>query len=101
MRQTKTPQNLARQLGGISSRSLFERFPSYNDLAASIADTDDARPTRQAVSARLNEDFHKLVESLLGGVIGMKINEDAPAGGLLSDSFREYGRVLVQDSSII
>lgn len=75
--------------------------PSYNDLASRLDDTDHSAPSRQAVGLRINEDFHKFVESLLGHVIGMKVHEDGTAGILSPERFRGYRRVLVQDSTVI
>ncbi len=75
--------------------------PSYNDLASGIEGTHGHDPSRQAVALRLNPAFERFLETLLGEVIAMKISEDAGTGKLAPSDFRNYLRVLVQDSTVI
>lgn len=75
--------------------------PSYNDLASSIESNDGADPSRQGVALRLNKRFEAFLEALLGEVIAVKVAEDTAAGRFAGLNFREYGRVLVQDSTVL
>lgn len=75
--------------------------PSYNDLAAAIGESTGANLSRQAVCARFDERFHKLVEALLGHVIGGRINDRHTVETQPAARFRGYRRVLVQDSTIV
>ena len=75
--------------------------PSYNDLAAAIGESTGATLSRQAVCARFDERFHKLVEALLGHVIGGRINDRHTVETQPEARFRGYRRVLVQDSTIV
>jgi hypothetical protein len=93
----KHPLNLVAALVEESLRG----SPSYNDLAASIESNDGADPSRQGVALRLNERFEALLEALLGEVIAVKVAEDTAAGRFAGMNFREYGRVLVQDSTVL
>ena len=75
--------------------------PSYNDLAADIENRYDTDPSRQAVAQRLNKDFENFLEAILGQVMAIKIKEELRSGQLDPSVFRNYGRVLVQDSTVI
>lgn len=75
--------------------------PSYNDLASQIESEHACDPTKQAVALRFNPSFERFLETILGQVIAMKIEEDLQAGNLDPTVFRGYRRVLVQDSTII
>lgn len=58
-------------------------------------------PSRQAVSLRLNQPFENILQQLLDRVISEKIaGKGGPATGPIP-AFRNHGRVLVQDSTII
>ena len=75
--------------------------PSYNDLAANIESNHGADPSRQAVALRLNERFEDFLKALLGHVISLKMADDTQAGRFANLNFRDYRRVLVQDSTVI
>ena len=75
--------------------------PSYNDLAARIETNEGADPSRQAIALRLGKPFEDLVKTLLGHVISLKVDQDIEAGKFSSMNFRDYQRVLVQDSTVI
>lgn len=75
--------------------------PSYNDLASQIENSHAYDPTKQAVALRFNPSFELFIETVLGHVIALKVNEDLQAGGLDLATFRGYRRVLVQDSTVI
>ena len=75
--------------------------PSYNDLASSIESHDGADPSRQAVALRFREGFEDFLKALLGHVISVKVAEDTEAGKFAEMNFRDYRRVLVQDSTVI
>ena len=76
--------------------------PSYNDLAASIEATHpDCGPSRQAVALRLDESFEIFIEHLLGDVIAHRLTGDDAHTKELTERFRGYQRVLVQDSTVI
>lgn len=74
--------------------------PSCNDLAARIQTLAGKAPSRQAVSLRLNQAFENILQRLLEKVIrektfgGLSVAKPPPA-------FRNYRRVLVQDSTIL
>jgi hypothetical protein len=70
--------------------------PSCNDLAAQIQTLAGSAPSRQAVSLRLNQAFENILQQLLEKVIREKTAGDAAPA-----AFRNYRRVLVQDSTII
>lgn len=75
--------------------------PSYNDLAARIETNDGADPSRQAIALRLGQPFEDFLKALLGHVISLKVGQDREAGKFASMNFRDYQRVLVQDSTVI
>ena len=75
--------------------------PSYNDLAARIETNEGADPSRQAIALRLGKPFEDLVKTLLGHVISLKVDQDIESGKFSSMNFRDYQRVLVQDSTVI
>lgn len=76
--------------------------PSYNDLAASLeASSPDSGPSRQAVALRLDESFETFIEHLLGGVIAQRLAGNKARREALAERFFGYGRVLVQDSTVI
>ncbi|HEY3762747.1 MAG TPA: IS4 family transposase [Verrucomicrobiae bacterium] len=75
--------------------------PSCNDLAARIQTLSGHTPSRQAVSLRLNQAFADLVQQLLEKVINQKVTGNASPGLEPLPAFRNYRRVLVQDSTII
>ena len=75
--------------------------PSYNDLAARIETNDGADPSRQAIALRLGQPFEDFLKTLLGHVISLKVEQDMEAGKFASMNFRDYQRVLVQDSTVI
>jgi hypothetical protein len=70
--------------------------PSCNDLAAQIQTLSGSTPSRQAVSLRLNQAFENLLQQLFEKVVREKL-----AGARTTPVFRNYRRVLVQDSTII
>ncbi|MGO8763647.1 MAG: IS4 family transposase [Limisphaerales bacterium] len=75
--------------------------PGCNNLASRIQTLSGADPSRQAVSLRLNQAWENILQRLLEKVLSEKI-----AGGGLTQPkttplFRNYRRVLVQDSTII
>jgi hypothetical protein len=75
--------------------------PSCNDLAAQIQTLSGRAPSRQAVNLRLNQAFENILQQLLEKVIREKIAGGGPLGARTMPSFRNYRRVLVQDSTII
>jgi hypothetical protein len=75
--------------------------PSCNDLASHIETISGGAPSRQAVSLRLNQSFHNILQRLLEEVMGQKILPNGFATAKTTPLFRGYGRVLVQDSTII
>jgi hypothetical protein len=75
--------------------------PSCNDLAAQIQTLSGAAPSRQAVSLRLNQAFENVLQRLLEKVVSKKIAGDGLPGAKPASLFRNYRRVLVQDSTII
>lgn len=75
--------------------------PSCNDLAAQIQTLAGRAPSRQAVSLRLNQAFANLLQQLLERVIREKTAGDGTAAAKTMPVFRNYRRVLVQDSTII
>ena len=74
--------------------------PSFNDLAAHIESNSPHMPSRQAVAGRLNGAFEIFIQSVLGHVIAGKV-ATGPGRAPFDVSFRDYKRVLVQDSTII
>lgn len=91
------PLNL---LASLVEESLHDS-PSYNDLAAGIETNHGADPSRQAVALRLGQPFEDFLKTLLGQVISRKVSQDIEAGKFTSVNFRDYQRVLVQDSTVI
>jgi hypothetical protein len=75
--------------------------PSCNDLAAQIQTLSGGAPSRQAVSLRLNPAFANILQQLLEKVIGQKVAGDPSLTAQRISVFRNFGRVLVQDSTII
>lgn len=75
--------------------------PSYNELAARIETNDGTDPSRQAIALRLGQPFEDFLKTLLGQVISLKVNQDLEAGKFAALNFRDYQRVLVQDSTVI
>jgi hypothetical protein len=75
--------------------------PSCNDLAAQMQTLAGTTPSRQAVSLRLNQAFENILQRLLEMVISEKIAREGWPAGKPIPAFRNYGRVLVQDSTII
>jgi hypothetical protein len=77
--------------------------PSYNDLAASMdASRPDCGPSRQAVALRLGRPFEIFIERLLGDVIAHRLDDGGDVlHGSRAERFCGYGRVMVQDSTII
>ena len=75
--------------------------PSYNDLAADIENRYHADPSRQAVAQRLNKDFENFIEAILGQIMTIKTKDEMQSSLLDPSVFRGYGRVLVQDSTVI
>jgi hypothetical protein len=75
--------------------------PSYNDLAAQIQTLSSHAPSRQAVSLRLNQAFANILQQLLEKVIEQKVAGDPSLAAQTMSLFRNFGRVLVQDSTII
>lgn len=57
-------------------------------------------PSRQAVAGRCNEKFENFIESVLEHVIARSV-ATGPGADFFDTSFRDYKRVLVQDSTII
>ncbi len=70
-------------------------------MASGIEICHGLDPSRQAVALRLNEAFERFLETVLGQVIAMKLNEDVRTAKFDPVVFRGYRRVLVQDSTII
>lgn len=75
--------------------------PSCNDLAAQIQTLAGSAPSRQAVSLRLNPAFENILQRLLEKVICEKTAGGGSSEAKTIPSFRNYRRVLVQDSTII
>lgn len=75
--------------------------PSCNDLAAQIQTLSGRTPSRQAVSLRLNQAFENILQQLLEKVVREKIAGDGLSAAKTTPLFRNYRRVLVQDSTII
>jgi hypothetical protein len=75
--------------------------PSCNDLAAQIQTLSGSAPSRQAVSLRLNPAFENILQRLLEKVISEKLAGGRPPVARTAPSFRNYHRVVVQDSTII
>jgi hypothetical protein len=75
--------------------------PSCNDLAAQIQTLAGSAPSRQAVSLRLNQAFENILQQLLEKVIREKTAGDGSPAAQTMPAFRNYRRVLVQDSTII
>ena len=75
--------------------------PSCNDLAAQIQTHSGNAPSRQAVSLRLNQAFENILQRLLEMVIREKTAGDGAPAAQTMPAFRNYRRVLVQDSTII
>ena len=75
--------------------------PSCNDLAAQIQTLSGTAPSRQAVSLRLNQAFENILQRLLEKVVSEKIAWDGLPAAKTTPLFRNYRRVLVQDSTII
>ncbi len=74
--------------------------PSCNDLAAHIARDTLREPSRQAVHLRLKAAFEQFVEKLLARIIARRCAPRGHDGGICG-VFREYRRVIVQDSTVI
>jgi hypothetical protein len=109
-------ENIARKVGLIRRKPrnanpillLFELIdqcshgsPSYNDLACGIDNSQGLEPTKQAVALRLNKAFESFLDHILGHVIFTKIQASEASHPLAITSLSDYGRVLVQDSTII
>src|SRR5580693_7642510 len=75
--------------------------PSCNDLAAQIQTLSGTAPSRQAVSLRLNQAFENILQRLLEKVLREKIAGGGWSAAGMTPLFRNYCRVLVQDSTII
>ncbi len=75
--------------------------PSCNDLAARIQTLAGRAPSRQAVSLRLNQAFENILQRLLDKVIRQKTAGGGSSEAKPTPSFRNYRRVLVQDSTIL
>ena len=75
--------------------------PSCNDLAAQIQALSGSAPSRQAVSLRLNQAFENILQRLLEKVVGEKLAGGRSPAAKTMPAFRNYRRVLVQDSTII
>jgi hypothetical protein len=75
--------------------------PSCNDLAARIQTLAGKAPSRQAVNLRLNQAFENILQRLLEQVIREKTAGGGSAETKPSPAFRNYRRVLVQDSTIL
>ena len=74
--------------------------PSFNDIAIHIESNSLHMPSRQAVANRCNEAFEIFIQSVLEHVMAGRTS--AGSVGVPHDvSFRDYKRVLVQDSTII
>jgi hypothetical protein len=75
--------------------------PSCNDLAAQIQTQAGNAPSRQAVNLRLNKALENVLEKLLEKLIREKLTTDALPEANPTPLFRNYRRVLIQDSTII
>lgn len=75
--------------------------PSCNDLAARIQTFAGKAPSRQAVSLRLNQALENILQRLLEQVIRQKTARGGFSETKPPPSFRNYRRVLVQDSTIL
>lgn len=75
--------------------------PSYNDLAANIHANDGKAPSRQAVAQRSDKEFEDFLQEILSKVMALKIQQARGAPNILTQKFRQYKRVLVQDSTVI
>ena len=75
--------------------------PSCNDLAAQIQTLAGRAPSRQAVSLRLNQAFANILQQLLEKVFREKTAGEGSPAAKTMPVFRNYRRVLVQDSTII
>jgi hypothetical protein len=75
--------------------------PSYNDLACGIDNSQGLEPSKQAVALRLNKAFESFLDHILGHVIFTKIQAHEASHPLAITSLRDYGRVIVQDSTVI
>lgn len=73
--------------------------PRYNDLAASLAESGSCSPSRQAVAARFTPGRVAVMGTLLAFSLAqrgqMTSTENPPP------PFRSFGRVLVQDSTLL
>lgn len=75
--------------------------PSYNDLACGIDNSQGLEPSKQAVALRLNKAFESFLDHILGHVILTKIQAHEASHPLAITSLRDYGRIIVQDSTVI
>jgi len=75
--------------------------PSCNDLAAQLQTLAGTAPSRQAVCLRLNQAFENILQRLLEKVVSQKIAGEGLPAAKAAPLFRNYRRVLVQDSTII
>lgn len=73
---------------------------SFNDISSRIHTfTDEGGPSRQAVSKRINAPFLQVLETLLAKAIATKT--DGKTLSCQDSSLSRYGRVLIQDSTVI
>jgi hypothetical protein len=91
-------------LGAICSEAT-KGSPSCNDLAASIESSHPGQgPSRQAVHLRMGDPLHAFIHRILEDLIARKISGATAHPHIPNDHDRQfigYGRVLVQDSTII
>lgn len=92
-----TPANLLFSLCILSIRG----ETSFSDIASTIhRQLEGKSASKQAVAKRLNSSFISIVESLLADLIKLKTSYD-DCQHEFSELLESYGRVLVQDSTVI
>lgn len=90
---------LAQLLLALSLESI-QGEASFNDLSSRIHLLDkDGGPSRQAVSKRINVPLLKVLETLLARAIAAKT--DCESLACQSPALSRYGRVLIQDSTVV
>lgn len=73
--------------------------PSFNDVAAAVDGDSKSVPSKQAIDKRMNQPCLEMLKAVLKDAIGKRIRTDVDRkNGTL---FEKYGRVLVQDSTVL
>ncbi len=89
-----TPENFLR----LSLAESLNAQPSYNDMAARLEAETGISASRQAICQRMNEACVAFMQAILAKAMKGKLSGKTPG---FADNTSPYGRMLVQDSTIL